>query len=343
MRNIEKGVLLAEFFNADTSKYVPSFIKWIKNTEAYSQFNEKYNILKGKRTWKARRYYSYFETIDLDSVTTIKDAMIEYGKICYLNKITSEKSYINPLIIENIDDPNMTIGDIQIEFDGKIISLKELCKLEGFSFERKEILIKEKIDNWVNEIETSIIKPLEEYKEYDFYLPKIKVLNLSRAIELIYLVIINTLMVVINFIKIPLFENVFINKNSLEYSLYVLTLGFILVYDLIFIITLIIRQSRYGYYRKARNAVLEDIFIEKDKCEMKLRKYIYKELSTYGDMDAKVSDFSKTSKYYRYIGYIRKRIAMKKRVKVDKVNVGEKTGFIVSLLVLVLFFVIILI
>ena len=341
MRDIEKGVLLAEFFDADTSKYVPSFISWIKNTEVYSLYKKKYLILKNKRTWKARRYYSYFESISFDDVTSIKDAMIEYGKICYLVKITSESSYINPLIVENLDQPNMTIGDIKIEFDGKIITLRQLCKLEGFSFERKEELIKEKVNNWVNEIETSIINPIEEYKQYSFYLPKIKKINKSRIFELIYLLILNTFMIVINFINIPLFSNIFANPNSLECGFYVFFLGLVLVYDLIFIITLINRKIRYSYYSKARDAVLEDIAKEKDKCEIKLRNYLYKELATAGEMNAKISEFSKTAKYYKYIGYIRKRIAMKKRVKVDKMNAFEKSGLIITFLLLIAFLLIV--
>ena len=341
MRDIEKGVLLAEFFDADTSKYVPSFISWIKNTEVYSLYKKKYLILKNKRTWKARRYYSYFESISFDDVTSIKDAMIEYGKICYLVKITSESSYVNPLIVENLDQPNMTIGDIKIEFDGKIINLRQLCKLEGFSFERKEELMKEKVNNWVNEIETSIINPIEEYKQYSFYLPKIKKINKSRIFELVYLLILNTFMIVINFINIPLFSNIFANPNSLECSFYVFFLGLVLVYDLIFIITLINRKIRYSYYSKARDAVLEDIAKEKDKCEIKLRNYLYKELATAGEMNAKISEFSKTAKYYKYIGYIRKRIAMKKRVKVDKMNAFEKSGLIITFLLLIAFLLIV--
>ena len=341
MRDIEKGVLLAEFFDADTSKYVPSFISWIKNTEVYSLYKKKYLILKNKRTWKARRYYSYFESISFDDVTSIKDAMIEYGKICYLVKITSESSYVNPLIVENLDQPNMTIGDIKIEFDGKIINLRQLCKLEGFSFERKEDLIKEKVNNWVNEIETSIINPIEEYKQYSFYLPKIKKINKSRIFELVYLLILNTFMIVINFINIPLFSNIFANPNSLECSFYVFFSGLVLVYDLIFIITLINRKIRYSYYSKARDAVLEDIAKEKDKCEIKLRNYLYKELATAGEMNAKISEFSKTAKYYKYIGYIRKRIAMKKRVKVDKMNAFEKSGLIITFLLLIAFLLIV--
>lgn len=341
MRDIEKGVLLAEFFDADTSKYVPSFISWIKNTEVYSLYKKKYLILKNKRTWKARRYYSYFESISFDDVTSIKDAMIEYGKICYLVKITSESSYVNPLIVENLDQPNMTIGDIKIEFDGKIINLRQLCKLEGFSFERKEELIKEKVNNWVNEIETSIINPIEEYKQYSFYLPKIKKINKSRIFELVYLLILNTFMIVINFINIPLFSNIFANPNSLECSFYVFFSGLVLVYDLIFIITLINRKIRYSYYSKARDAVLEDIAKEKDKCEIKLRNYLYKELATAGEMNAKISEFSKTAKYYKYIGYIRKRIAMKKSVKVDKMNAFEKSGLIITFLLLIAFLLIV--
>ena len=49
-------------------------------------------------------------------------------------------------------------------------------------------------------------------------------------------------------------------------------------------------------------------------------------------MDALVSDFAKISKYYPYIGYLRKRLSMKKRVKVDSINIGEILGFIVSIL-----------
>ena len=48
MREIEKGLLLAEFFEVDTSKYVPSFIEWIKLREQYLNFEEKYLALKTK-------------------------------------------------------------------------------------------------------------------------------------------------------------------------------------------------------------------------------------------------------------------------------------------------------
>ena len=76
MRNIEKGVLLAEFFDVDTSKYVPSFIVWVKNTPQYKNYLQKYRILKKKRTFKARRLLSFFESIDLDSLNTMQDVLI---------------------------------------------------------------------------------------------------------------------------------------------------------------------------------------------------------------------------------------------------------------------------
>ena len=142
MREIEKGVLLAEMFNADTSKYVPSFIEWVKNTDQYRYFVSKRDTLNIKRTWKARRILAYFNSIDVDECETIKDVMIEYGKICYLVRIASEPAYTNPLIVQNLDMIDMKIGDIKLMFDGKLITLKELSKLEGFSFERKDLVIK---------------------------------------------------------------------------------------------------------------------------------------------------------------------------------------------------------
>ena len=174
-------------------------------------------------------------------------------------------------------------------------------------------------------------------KNEDFgkYLPKVKLLSKSRLFELIYLLLVNLFMVCICFIKLPLFEKVLLDKHSFMFSIYVLTLTFIIVYDLIYLITFIRRKVRYGYYIKARDGVLEKIYVEKDNCEMKLRQYVYAELATYGDMDMKVSKFARISKYYQYIGYIRKRIGMKRRMQVDKVNVAEKTGFIITLLTIV--------
>lgn len=335
MREIEKGLLLAEFFEVDTSKYVPSFIEWIKSREQYLNFEEKYLALKNKKTWKARRFLSYFESINLENCISIQDALIEYGKICYLEKITSEPAYINPLIIENIDSPEMTIGDIQVNFDGRIMTIKELSKLEGFSFERKDELIKEKIANWVKEVEETIIAPIDEYKKYSFYLPKIKLFSLTRTIELIYLILLNAFVLSIYLIKIPQFVDVFSDLNGLKFCVYLLMVGFTLVYDVIYASTMIYRKSKYGYYIKARDSVMEKIYIEKDKTEYNLRMYMYGELAKMGDMDAKISDFAKISKYYPYIGYIRKHLILKKRIKVDKLNVAEITGFIVSLLALI--------
>ena len=336
MRNIEKGALLAEYFGVDTSKYVPSFIAWVKNTPQYKEFIYKYRVLRKKRTFKAKRLLSFFESIDLDSLTTIQDVLIEYGKICYFSKITSENTYVNPLIIGNLDNEDMTIGDINVQFDGKMITLKELSKLEGFSFERKEEVIKDKVDAWVKEVEDSIMNPIEQYKEYALYLPKVKLFSNSRVFELIYLLLVNLFLVSIYLIKLPLFEKVVADRHSLIYCIYLLTSTFVLVYDFIYLITFIDRKMRYGYYIKARDGVLEKIVVEKDNCEMKLRRYMYSQMATMGDLDKKVIKFARISKYYQYIGYIRKRIGMKRRMRVDKVNVGEKTGFVVTLLSLVL-------
>ena len=332
MRNIEKGVLLAELFEVDTSRYVPSFIQWIKNTPEYSYFVEKSNSLKIKRTWKARRFHSYFETIDIDSIETIKEGMIEYGKLCYLVKITSEPAYTNPLIVEDLDMINMKLGDIVINFDNKLITLKELAKLEGFSFERKEEVVKERIENWVKEVEDSIFMPIEEYKRHMFYLPEIKMFSFSRIFQLVYLLLVNALLICIYLIKIPLFENIISDHSSLKFFLYSLSIGFTFVYDIIYVIIMIYRKKKYGYYSKARNGVINDIYKEKDKCETKLRLYIYEQLATKGDMNAKVFEFSKISKYYPYIGYIRKHLSLKRRIKVDKTTAAEKTGFIVTLI-----------
>lgn len=332
MRDIEKGVLLAEMFNADTSKYVPSFIEWVKNTDQYRYFVSKRDTLNIKRTWKARRILAYFNSIDVDECETIKDVMIEYGKICYLVRIASEPSYTNPLIVQNLDMIDMKIGDIKLMFDGKLITLKELSKLEGFSFERKEEVIKNKIENWINEVEDSIMQPLEEFKVHSFYFPAIRIMSKFRVFELIYLLLVNAIFLGVYFIKLPMFEKIVSDKSSLSFCIYLICLGFIFVYDLVYLITMLLRVKRYGYYSKARKGIFEDIFKQKEKCELKLRMYIYSQIATSGDMDALVSDFSKISKYYPYIGYLRKRLSLKRRIKVDSINEGETIGFIVSIL-----------
>lgn len=335
MRNIEKGVLLAEFLDADTSKYVPSFIAWIKNTPEYRYFIEKKNSLKIKRTWKAKRFNSYFETIDIDSIESIKDGMIEYGKLCYLVKITSEPSYTNPLIVEDLDMVDMRIGDLKVKFDGKIITLRELSKLEGFDFERKEEVVRERLENWIREVEETILSSIDDYKNHPLYLPKVKIFNATTIIQLIYLVLANVFLISVYFVKIPFFENVVASTTNIEFFIYLLCVGFTFVYDLLFIGTLIYRKKKYGYYSKARDGVLEGIYQEKERCEKKLKYYLYEQLATKGDMKAKIFEFSKISKYYPYIGYIRKHLSLKRRVRVDKITVGEVTGLIVTLICMI--------
>lgn len=331
MRNIEKGVLLAELFNVDTSKYVSSFIEWIKGTKEYHYYLEKRKELNKKRTWKARRFLSYFESIDIDSIESIREGVIEYGKICYLVKITSEPAYTNPLIVENLDNEDMKIGDIPLIFDGKMITLRELAKLEGFSFERKEEAINDKLQNWINEVESSIIDPLSEYQEHNFYFPKIKLWSPFRIFELVYLLLINTFIILVSVIKIPLFENIVGDTSSIDYMFYLIFAGAVLVFDLIYIIVMISRLARYGYYIKARDGVFENIHKEKLNSENKLRLYLYAQLATSGNMEAKVSEFAKIAKYYPYIGYLRKRLSMKKRIRVDRITSAEIAGLLITL------------
>lgn len=335
MRNIEKGVLLAEMFNADTSKYVPSFIAWIKSSSEYNYFIEKKKSLNIKRTWKARRLRSYFDTIDIDNISSIKEGIIQYGKICYLVKITSEPAYTNPLIIEFLDDEFMKIGDLQVEFDGKLITLRELSLLEGFDFERKEEIINSKLENWIKEVDEAIFTTVDNFKNYSFYLPKIKLFSIPRIIELVYLLLINALFICIYFVDVPLFREIVVDQTSLKFFVYSLAAGFIIAYDIIYIVIMIYRFKKYYKYIKCRKGVFEKIYIEKEKSERKLRLYLFEQLATYGSMDKKVHEFSTISKYYPAIGYISNHIAFKRRVRIDKITSAEITGFIVTFICLI--------
>jgi hypothetical protein len=337
MRNIEKGLLLAETFKVDTSMYVPSFIEWIKNTEVYQEFLETEAILKKKRSFASVKMLKQYRKINVDRITSIKQGTILYGKIAYLVSLTKEENYVNPLLVENLDNKKMTIGDLKVNFDNKNITFRELSLNQNFLLETKQETLNKKIECWSNELHLRVIKPLMTYYKRKEYLPNVKAFNFLRVLEIIILLI---LTIGVGFIFGGYFFNLEITNAIFSKKMSLICFSCFgvctLISDFICLFFSVKKAKYYHYYNLSKKVTFKDALAIEQKSINNLSDYINGELMKSGSMDKSVEEFSLFHHYYSYIEFVRKTIIDKDEIKQNHLALIEGFFLILVLIMLIL-------
>ncbi|MDD6301922.1 MAG: hypothetical protein PUA56_01215 [Bacillales bacterium] len=343
MRNIEKGLLLAEMFSANTDSHIGPFIEWIKLTPQYQLFEERKKKLQYKSSRSARRIYSYFKRINIEKVSSIQDGMIVYGKINYLLRISDPQCYTNPLLIAYIEDKNMTIGDLKVEFDNKLITLNELSKLKGFSLELKEEALRRVLEKWEYELHLQVLNPVNEIETRKQYIPIRHIFTPFRIFELIYCLLFTIIICSMYFAKSDFLMGIthYGNSNIVINLTYSLVFSFTLLLDLVVFSIFFIKGKEYMFYIKQRKIVFQKIRPHSIKVFMELNSYLHSKVANMESLDEKLTSFNSISKYYSTIEYFQNRLAKKTSIKKDTISIVEKTFLLLQFLVVIVFIVMI--
>ena len=112
MRNLEKGLLLAELIDPSlTSKeQIENLVDWIRKQDAYLQLVKSMMEIKKSSSFLATILYEEFSLINLDQVKSIEEGLIAYSKILYLCQIAIPNFYVNPLLVLNEKERKIPLG-----------------------------------------------------------------------------------------------------------------------------------------------------------------------------------------------------------------------------------------
>ncbi len=330
MRNIEKGLLLATYFDIDCSDRLPSFISYIKEGEAYKTFIQNKEILKNKKNFKAKKIYSYYKIIDFDHISSFEQGMVLYGKMLYLLRISKEEYYSNPLLVAYLENEDMTIGDFHLDYNAKIITLDDLALLTDGSFNEKKLALDKLFSSWTNEVYNQVLRPIEEFKKRLYYFPKRFIFNSFRIIELVFILGSLISWLIMFFTKIYHYGGGY--STFLNYIFY-LIISFTSLYLITYVVVILTKRKEYKYYIKARKIVLEDASELELKIEQKLYNYILESVSKRKKMTRKVYEFNTISSYYSEISFFSNILRKKRIIKKDRVTYFE-IGFLVINIVL---------
>lgn len=352
MRNIEKGLLLAEIMSFDTTteKDVKSFISWIRSQECYDLLLQRVKELKSSTSFYARYLYNEFVSIDLERVKTIEEGFIAYAKILYLHQIITPGFYINPMLVINKQERNYKIGEIIVYFNNKYMTLDELSKDENYSFQEKYEFILKQVNKWQKDIEEKILYPMSKLSDNPRNLPKLKSVPLKHFVMFLLYVIMISLNICLPLLIIPSLKDILINFNIASYNeinyFYLVSSGFISLGFISLIVELFIRKISFGPYFKYHKVILGG----KDKAlkvindsKNNLEQYLVSSFDKKSELKEKVFAFSKCYFLFEYIIYLYEINYHYKKFTKDRINIINKILFAFSMIFFVLFLVFVLV
>lgn len=338
MRSVDKAMLLAEYLSLDASNGVSSFINWVKNTDEYHLFIERLRKFRKTRSLKGKKLLVYGKKIRFSKKFTMEESIVMYGKMLHFLNVSDEEYYINPFI-SNLNSHNkMTIGDIKVNFDEKIIPLNEVSKNEGYSFSFKQEYIKRAMDEWMNEVEEFITSPIEKIKSQKNLVVLRKVFTPLRIVETLVLIIVLFGLLFVRFSDIDAVKEIYLNGyGNLLGLTYYLTLSYTIIYLFEVVILCIYLMVTFRDYKKNYKLINIDISSKIVDEKNKLELYIYKQFTNNQKLDEKISSFNSLSKLNKPIYYFLKRSAQNKKITSDKITEMESLSGSVYCALVVLF------
>ncbi len=345
MREIEKGLLLAELINPDCidEKQISSFVSWIKNQDCYHDLVENINDVRKSSSILAKCLYCEYEMINLDKVSSIEEAMIAYYKILYLVQLSTPAFYLNPLLAINKKEKKIRIGEILVKFNNKYIPIDELSLDSSFSFQEKSEFIKEKVLSWKDDVYNRLIKTIRKLKENPRNLPKKRIFSIGHIILGVFYISLIAMFVVTLYTNNQFLNSLYLPKSFSKYTFKHFILLFSMCFAglglLIYIVEMIYCAITISKYRKIRNLVFdkEDQLLKIiQKQGDKLQNYLIKNVEKHNKLDLIVDDFSSCLKIYEYLLYLYHINYHCKKIKKDRIWLISKIVLSLTLVFVIL-------
>jgi gas vesicle protein len=310
MRNIDKGYLLDEIVTGNTSQSaLNNLIQWIKASDAYDELVRNIEDVKASTSLYALILYEKYYELAIEEISSIEEALVAYAKILYLAQVSRKECFINPLIAEKSIDYSFKMKDIAIFYDSHLITLEDFQKSSDYTLKQKGEAIKEQIRSWEDDLTSKLYSVIDEIKEYPRNMHNLKILNVRRSIELILLVIFDTLVILALFSPFQKVYEIIHNQYELSFIFYLTAIAFtfIGIWNAFFIIEFTIKFKQYHKYNYAKNRVLgnkEVVASEITKASEKLKSYLETCLLKNRPLNASVLDFAFDQNVIGYIQFL---------------------------------------
>ena len=347
MRNLEKGLLLCELINFESTSVedVQKFVAWIREQEVYISLLENIKTLKTSTSFYARYLYNEFISLNLNQIKTIEEGFVAYSKILYLHQIVTPGFYINPLLVINKQERNFSLGKIIVKYDEKFVTFEEFCKDKGTSYIQKYEFITNQVRKYQKDIREKILRPINKMSINPRNLPKLDIVPFSLLILGMFYFGTLAFLMGVSLTTIQA-RDFFYSFNFDVYTganyIFFVTLFFVLIGILSFIVMVIFRSIRYHKYIKYHKIIFQDnrkVIDIINNSTAKLESHLVKALDKPELLDVKVFDFSSCYNLFEYVIYLYETNYRSMKFKVFKIKTLGRLNLTFTILFLILFLV----
>lgn len=127
MNNIDKTILLAESFGADTSLFTSSYVDSIVKSTAYLTLVNNVAHADRFKLIKSAALVEDFKSLDY-RIDTFKQAVILSARVNYLYSVSNESYYLNPLVSYDFEIKTKSIGELRCLYDGERKTFNEVIE-----------------------------------------------------------------------------------------------------------------------------------------------------------------------------------------------------------------------
>ena len=146
----EKVLLLAEIFDVDVSDHIKTVLNELENTEHYKQLVINVEMARKYQVPYTQQFLKEYDDLKINTITSLKDALIARAKIDYLYQISQPKYYINPIMFIPLEmSTNITtIGELPCFYQNKELTINDLILKEDVAPKEKIEIINKVVDKW---------------------------------------------------------------------------------------------------------------------------------------------------------------------------------------------------
>lgn len=129
MKNIDKTILLAESFGADTSLFISSYVQTVISSPTYASLLENTKWAEKFSLKKSVALVEDVKSLNYD-IHSFKDAVVLSSRIDYLYAVSGENVYLNPLAAYTFPIKTKSIGELMCTYNGILQSFNYIISDE---------------------------------------------------------------------------------------------------------------------------------------------------------------------------------------------------------------------
>lgn len=150
MNNIDKALLLGEYFKIDTTNFSSSFVRSIIESDSYLTLCENVKWAENFNLKNSIRLIEDFKNINYD-VSSLEESVILASRINYLSSVSSEEYYLNPLIKYSRKVKTNSIGDLMVPYAGDKHSFNDLIVDKSYPLSYKTNIVVRQVEYYRQE------------------------------------------------------------------------------------------------------------------------------------------------------------------------------------------------